>query len=63
MTDLGAAFPHPVTFHVGCHGLRELGLKQAPRTLLGRVQGLQLVEMAGEETCCGFGGTFAATPR
>ena len=59
VTDLGAAFPHKVTFHDGCHGLRELGLKQAPRTLLGRVQGLQLVEMAEAETCCGFGGTFA----
>jgi L-lactate dehydrogenase complex protein LldE len=60
VTDLGAKFPHKVTFHDGCHGLRELGIKQSPRTLLGHVQGLQLVEMAEVETCCGFGGTFAA---
>lgn len=59
VTDLGARFPHQVTFHDGCHGLRELGLKQPPRTLMRHVQGLQLVEMAEAETCCGFGGTFA----
>jgi len=59
VTDLGAKFPHKVTFHDGCHGLRELGIKQPPRTLLGRVSGLELVEMAEAETCCGFGGTFA----
>jgi L-lactate dehydrogenase complex protein LldE len=58
-TDLGAKFPHKVTFHDGCHGLRELGIKTAPRTLLGKVSGLELVEMK-EEVCCGFGGTFAA---
>ncbi len=60
VTDLGAKFPHKVTFHDGCHGLRELGLKKPPRTLMSRVQGLRLVEMAEAETCCGFGGTFAA---
>jgi L-lactate dehydrogenase complex protein LldE len=60
VTDLGAKFPHKVTFHDGCHGLRELGLKKPPRTLMSHVQGLQLVEMAEAETCCGFGGTFAA---
>ena len=49
-----------VTFHDGCHGLRELGIKQSPRELLGKVNGLQLVEMAEVETCCGFGGTFSA---
>jgi len=58
-TDLGAKFPHKVTYHDGCHGLRELGIKSAPRTLLGKVSGLELVEMK-EEVCCGFGGTFAA---
>ena len=42
------------------HGLRELGIKKSPRTLLANVKGLQLVEMAEAETCCGFGGTFAA---
>jgi L-lactate dehydrogenase complex protein LldE len=60
VTDLGARFPHKVTFHDGCHGLRELGIKQSPRTLLGQVRGLQLIEMTETETCCGFGGTFAA---
>jgi L-lactate dehydrogenase complex protein LldE len=60
VTDLGAAFPHKVTFHDGCHGLRELGIKKSPRTLLANVKNLELVEMAEAETCCGFGGTFAA---
>jgi L-lactate dehydrogenase complex protein LldE len=60
VTDLGAKFPGRVTFHDGCHGLRELGIKESPRTLLRKVQGLDLVEMPEAETCCGFGGTFAA---
>jgi L-lactate dehydrogenase complex protein LldE len=60
VTELGAHFPARVTFHDGCHGLRELGIKQAPRALLGRVRGLELIEMKEAETCCGFGGTFAA---
>jgi L-lactate dehydrogenase complex protein LldE len=60
VTDLHARFPHTVTFHDGCHGLRELHLKQPPRTLLAEVRELELVEMAEAETCCGFGGTFAA---
>ena len=60
VTDLGARFPARVTFHDGCHGLRELGNKQPPRQLLGKVQGLELIEMNDAEVCCGFGGTFAA---
>jgi L-lactate dehydrogenase complex protein LldE len=59
VTDLGARFPAKVTFHDGCHGLRELGNKNAPRQLLAKVQGLELVEMQDAEVCCGFGGTFA----
>lgn len=59
VTDLGARFPHKTTFHDGCHGLRELGVKKSPRALLARVAGLELVEMSEAETCCGFGGTFA----
>jgi len=59
VTDLGARFPHKVTYHDGCHGLRELGIKTSPRALLGKVAGLKLVEMK-EEVCCGFGGTFSA---
>src|SRR5215210_7235523 len=60
VTDLGARFPHKVTFHDGCHGLRELGNKQQPRDLLAKVRDLELVEMNEAQTCCGFGGTFAA---
>ena len=60
VTDVGAHFPARVTFHDGCHGLRELGIKQSPRSLLAKVRGLELVEMKDAETCCGFGGTFAA---
>lgn len=57
--DVGARFEGRVTFHDGCHGLRELGTKQAPRELLRAVKGLELVEMGDQESCCGFGGTFA----
>jgi L-lactate dehydrogenase complex protein LldE len=59
VTDLGASFPAKVTFHDGCHGLRELGTYNQPRQLLAAVKGLQLLEMK-EKVCCGFGGTFAA---
>ena len=57
--DVGARFEGKVTFHDGCHGLRELGTKQAPRELLRAVKGLELVEMGEAESCCGFGGMFA----
>jgi L-lactate dehydrogenase complex protein LldE len=57
--DVGARFDGVVTFHDGCHALRELGVKQAPRRLLARVRGLELREMTPAEECCGFGGTFA----
>jgi L-lactate dehydrogenase complex protein LldE len=60
VTDLDARFPARVTFHDGCHGLRELGLKAPPRALLSEVRDLELVEMSEAATCCGFGGTFAA---
>lgn len=60
VTDLGAFFPHRVTFHDSCAGLREYGIKKEPRILLEKVGGLELIEMAGLETCCGFGGTFSA---
>jgi L-lactate dehydrogenase complex protein LldE len=59
VTDLGARFPGTVTFHDGCHGLRELGIKNQVRVLLKHVRGLILVEMGEAETCCGFGGTFS----
>ena len=51
-------FNGSVTYHDGCSGLRELGVKQQPRALLETVQGLSLVEMDESEVCCGFGGTF-----
>lgn len=57
--DVGARFHDVVTFHDGCHALRELGVKQAPRRLLAHVRGLELREMMPAEECCGFGGTFS----
>ena len=60
VTEVGAAFPHTVTYHASCHGLRELKLREEPLQLLRQVKGLTLVEMTRAEECCGFGGTFAA---
>jgi len=57
--DIGASFAGKVTYHDSCAALRECGLKQEPRKLLQNVKGLELVEMADNETCCGFGGSFA----
>ncbi len=57
--DVGAVFPHKVTYHDSCHALRELGLKGEGRELLRHVRELELVEMKYAEECCGFGGTFA----
>ena len=48
-----------MTFHDGCHALRELGIQSAPRRLLANVRGLELREMQPAEECCGFGGTFS----
>jgi L-lactate dehydrogenase complex protein LldE len=57
--DVGARFEDVVTYHDGCHGLRELGIRAAPRRLLAKVRGLELREMEPAEECCGFGGTFS----
>jgi L-lactate dehydrogenase complex protein LldE len=57
--DVGARLEDIVTFHDGCHGLRELKIRSAPRRLLAKVRGLELREMAPAEECCGFGGTFS----
>ena len=54
-----ASWPHSVTYHDACSGLRELGIKDQPRQLLASVDGLRLHELPGAEVCCGFGGTFA----
>ncbi|MFI0767810.1 (Fe-S)-binding protein [Streptomyces sp. NPDC021218] len=59
VTDVGAYYPHTVTYHPTCHGLRMLGLGDRPRSLLAAVKGLTLVELPGADECCGFGGTFA----
>jgi L-lactate dehydrogenase complex protein LldE len=57
--DVGAYFPHKVTYHPTCHSLRMLGVGDRPRRLLENVRGLSLVDLPGAEECCGFGGTFA----
>ncbi len=59
VTQVGARFPHTVTYHASCHGLRELGLRDEPLQLLRQVEGLKLIEMVRFDECCGFGGTFA----
>jgi L-lactate dehydrogenase complex protein LldE len=59
VTDVGAYYPHRVTYHPTCHSLRLLRVGDKPLQLLRRVRGLTLVELIGAETCCGFGGTFA----
>ena len=57
--DTGARLNDVITFHDGCHALRELGIRNGPRRLLSHVRGLELREMEPAEECCGFGGTFA----
>jgi L-lactate dehydrogenase complex protein LldE len=59
VTDVGAYFPHRVTYHPTCHSLRLLGVGEKPLDLLRHVRGLDLVELPEAESCCGFGGTFA----
>lgn len=59
VTDVGAVFPHRVAFHPTCHSVRLLGIGDRPRRLLEAVDGLELVDLAGADQCCGFGGTFA----
>jgi len=57
--DVGAYFPHRVTYHASCHGLRALHLGDRPFRLLRHVRGLELVPLANLDRCCGFGGTFS----
>jgi L-lactate dehydrogenase complex protein LldE len=59
VTDVGAYYPHRVTYHPTCHSLRLLGVGDRPLRLLRAVRGLELVELPGAEQCCGFGGTFS----
>src|SRR3954453_23198556 len=57
--DVGAYYPHRVTYHPSCHSLRLLRVGEAPLRLLRNVGGIDLVELEKQEECCGFGGTFA----
>lgn len=57
--DVGAYYPHRVTYHPTCHSLRVLDVGDAPLKLLRNVRGIDLVELPEAQECCGFGGTFA----
>jgi L-lactate dehydrogenase complex protein LldE len=57
--DVGAYYPHRVTYHPTCHSLRMLRVGDAPLRLLRAVRGIDLIELPKAEECCGFGGTFA----
>jgi L-lactate dehydrogenase complex protein LldE len=57
--DVGAAYPHRVTYHPTCHSLRMLRVGDRPLRLLRHVRGIDLVELPDADQCCGFGGTFA----
>jgi L-lactate dehydrogenase complex protein LldE len=59
VTDVGAYYPHRVTYHPTCHSLRLLRVGDRPLRLLQQVRGIDLVELPDAESCCGFGGTFA----
>jgi L-lactate dehydrogenase complex protein LldE len=57
--DVGAYYPHRVTYHPTCHSLRLLRVGDRPLRLLRKVAGIDLVELPDADVCCGFGGTFA----
>lgn len=59
VSDVGATFPHKVTYHPSCHGSRLLGIQDEPHALMSKVKGLEFVPLPFAEDCCGFGGTFA----
>ena len=59
VTDVGARFPHKVTYHPSCHLLRGLGLRSEALTLLSAVRDLELLPLEEEQECCGFGGAFS----
>jgi L-lactate dehydrogenase complex protein LldE len=59
LTDVGARFKGRVTWHDACHGLRELGVRNEPRTLISHVRDTEFVELENSDACCGFGGTFS----
>ena len=57
--DVGAYFPHRVTYHASCHGLRGIHLGDRPARLMNKVRGMEQVPLANLDRCCGFGGTFS----
>ena len=57
--DPGASYEGTAVFHPGCHLLREMEVHEAPYALLRAVSGLELKDLEGAETCCGFGGSFS----
>lgn len=57
--DVGATYPHKVTYHASCHSVRSLHLGDIPYRLLHKVRGLELLPLQNVDQCCGFGGTFA----
>jgi L-lactate dehydrogenase complex protein LldE len=57
--DVGATYPHRVTYHPTCHSLRLLRVADKPLRLLRQVRQIELTELPGADSCCGFGGTFA----
>lgn len=59
VSETGACLPGRAVYHPSCHMTRRLGVTEPPRTLLAHVKGLELVPFAGQDRCCGFGGTFA----
>jgi L-lactate dehydrogenase complex protein LldE len=59
IVDVGAYYPHRVTYHPTCHSLRALRVGERPLRLLESVRGIDLVELPAADACCGFGGTFA----
>ncbi len=48
-----------VAYHASCHLLRGMGIDAAPRELLAGLDGVEVVPLADERECCGFGGLFA----
>jgi len=59
ITDVGAYFPHKITYHASCHLNREMGINRQPRALLSKVKGAEFVELPAATDCCGFGGVFS----
>lgn len=59
IVDVGAKYPHKVTYHACCHTTRGLGVREEPKILLRHVEGIELIPLHDEATCCGFGGAFS----